>query len=822
MRGTDIIIPLYKNSHLIPELVKSLLGATHDLRFLHARILFVNDSPDDEKQADALASHLPRLEGICEVRTLVNRQNLGFVRSCNRGLELARQDGRDAVLLNSDAFVTPGALVELAAVLELDPMIGFVSPRSNNATICNSPYPERYRPLGMQESAWAHQQIIGYLPRITYVPTGVGFCLYIRHLMLAEFGLLDEIYGRGYNEENDFVMRSNRRGYRAVLANHAFVYHVSQASFSQSEFATYEEANRKVLLRRYPEYSTAVDRFFNSIEFKAQSLVSGFIPDARGRYRILFECSHLGTHYNGTFELAARIIGRFIERHGDRYACAISCSFPAWKFHQFDQVPGLEYAGELQYAWAAAPYMAAIRLAQPFSSADLSNLASLAPLTGFLMLDTIALDCQNLDTIDLQSLWQHMLQTSSIVGYISQFSCQQFRNRFRVPAHVVEVVSLLSTNSAEYEPPVAKSTSIRPHASNDYLLLVGNHYEHKALRETLALLREHERAPPLVVFGWKVDNGKVLRSYQAGELPPGLVSDLYAGARAVLFPSHYEGFGLPIMHALAYRKPVIARNLPVAREMKERVRDGANIRLFDTTSEMIVHAMTDLTWVENSPPPPAPILSWSDAADAWEKAIDRAKQEFRFDALCERLRAANPLSLGQETVSLRQESLRLQLLLDAYRASSSWRVTAPARAMVTFTRRCWKAVTGRAAIRLNRRDRTIPLLEGATRAFEQTERTSLPSSAKNSGMNPLIWYCTHLTMPRDSKGALMPLYGVHSKSIIKRQINVTSDLAFCIEDAKAILKSKVTNEVAYKNLSVKSDDLVKAIHQLRLQAPGIA
>jgi hypothetical protein len=142
--------------------------------------------------------------------------------------------------------------------------------------------------------------------------------------------------------------------------------------------------------------------------------------------------------------------------------------------------------------------------------------------------------------------------------------------------------------------------------------------------------------------------------------------------------------------------------------------------------------------------------------------------------------------------------------------------------MVTFTRRCWKAVTGRAAIWLNRRDRTIPLLEGATRAFEQTETTSLPSSAKNSGINPLIWYCTHLTMSRDSKGALLPLYGVHSKSIIKRQINVTSDLAFCIEDAKAILKSRVTNEVAYKNLSVKSDDLVKAIHQLRLQAPGIA
>jgi hypothetical protein len=226
-------------------------------------------------------------------------------------------------------------------------------------------------------------------------------------------------------------------------------------------------------------------------------------------------------------------------------------------------------------------------------------------------------------------------------------------------------------------------------------------------------------------------------------LPPELVSNLYAGATSVLFPSHYEGFGLPIMHALAYKKPVIARSLPSAREIKERAVDGANIHLFDTTAAMVSHGISNPRWTENQnlSLPALPVWSWCDAADEWEKAIDQARQAFCFDTLRERLQilsAANTLrpqvdklqALYDEAQS-RAENLQsradqlqsraeqlqsfaerlqskadglqslveelqsncgqLQTQVNAYEQSTSWRLTAPLRRAFIFMRRIGKA-----------------------------------------------------------------------------------------------------------------------------------
>lgn len=47
------------------------------------------------------------------------------------------------------------------------------------------------------------------------------------------------------------------------------------------------------------------------------------------------------------------------------------------------------------------------------------------------------------------------------------------------------------------------------------------------------------------------------------------LSDLYQNASAYIFPSFYEGFGLPLLEAMSFNLPILASNIPVFKEIAE-------------------------------------------------------------------------------------------------------------------------------------------------------------------------------------------------------------------------------------------------------------
>ncbi len=66
------------------------------------------------------------------------------------------------------------------------------------------------------------------------------------------------------------------------------------------------------------------------------------------------------------------------------------------------------------------------------------------------------------------------------------------------------------------------------------------------------------------------------RVLRLGYIPEAQLAGLYAAATAVVYPSRYEGFGLPIVEGLAAGVPVVASDLPVFREV-----GGDEVVLFD-------------------------------------------------------------------------------------------------------------------------------------------------------------------------------------------------------------------------------------------------
>jgi glycosyltransferase involved in cell wall biosynthesis len=107
----------------------------------------------------------------------------------------------------------------------------------------------------------------------------------------------------------------------------------------------------------------------------------------------------------------------------------------------------------------------------------------------------------------------------------------------------------------------------------DYVLFVGAREPRKNLSTVLAAHRRAHAvggAPDLVLAGpagWGDEAEPQPGVHVAGWLSDGELRGLVARARATVAPSHYEGFGLPVLEALATGTPVLASDIPAHREV---------------------------------------------------------------------------------------------------------------------------------------------------------------------------------------------------------------------------------------------------------------
>lgn len=588
-----IIIPFYQQPHLIDAVCGNLLSLAGEIKEIKGHILLINDSPEAEDVRQRLTANWAKLVAVCSAEIVTNEQNLGFVGSSNIGLSLAAEAGADALLLNSDTLLAEGTLKEMLAVAALDPMIGFVTPRSNNATIASLPFHTREKERDFSEAFSNFQRLSPYLPRLTYAPTGIGFCLLIKNLILRDFGLLDEIYSPGYNEENDLCLRANRAGFRAVLANKAFCFHESSSSFQSEKKIKLEEKNSRILQERYPEYLKAVGEYLEGPEFIFEQLLATRLRREGAEFSLALDFSHFGNYHNGTFEFGLALARAIYVLKDPRVKLAVICPEEAARFHRLEE---LLPAAEIYTPESEQRFEVVLKTAQIFQLTDCSRIAKRGLYNFVIMLDTIALDCAYLRSAELESLWHFTAEWADGLLYISEFSRSQFELRFPAVLKTPQLACQLSVRELDYkerETPLAAeqegsedSAKVLGEIPLSYVLLVGNHFHHKFIKPAAEFLLSRFPQLRLVCLGRMEDMPRAVLSLSAGKLSERQISELYAGAEFVIFPSQYEGFGFPIVQALSRGKTVLARDCSLNRQIGERWDGGGRLLLFQDLKQL--------------------------------------------------------------------------------------------------------------------------------------------------------------------------------------------------------------------------------------------
>jgi GT2 family glycosyltransferase len=512
------------------------------------------------------------------IRILDNETNQGFVKTANRGLALARNEKRDVILVNADTQTFPGTLKALVEVAYSDDQIGFVSPRSNNAAFCSLPHSNRdLRP----DPAAAYQRwktLSRTMPLYHFTPTAVGFYLFIKHLVIANFGLLNEDFGTGYEEENDLIMRANKGGYRAAVANHSFAYHIGSASFEALglNVEAQRSNNAKRIAKVYPEFLPLMRRYQSSAHFKAEELLGELLESTDGRIKIVFQLPKPLPRIEGAMHVSVSIARALCERFRPMFDVNVLSAKRCEDIAEFSGTEGLRWHSE----GTPERFAIAVHFGLPFSVDELSAMERLAPINVFTIFDTMVEDRGDLSLLYRADVWWHQIaRHADGLIFVSKSSEGAFLARHREAETVKRYARLLPTR-------LGSDGAGAKGGLGKHILIMGDDLSSEAVDAAACLLREGYPSARLIVCG--AGEGSPCDVEKCDfEVESAAEDVILSEARVVVLPAYVEGFGFKLIRALSSGRVVVARDGPAIREILATYKSTEGCFRYSDDSELV-------------------------------------------------------------------------------------------------------------------------------------------------------------------------------------------------------------------------------------------
>jgi glycosyltransferase involved in cell wall biosynthesis len=488
----------------------------------------------------------------------------GNVELYNRGL--SQREG-DTVLLQSDTFVTAGWLEELATVAHSTERTSCAAPLSNGTAIGSIGATDDgigSDPIGESTVRTA----CAGLPRETTIPRSVAGCVYLRTEMIGAVGLLDPGFTSVAAAVDDWVMRAQTLGLVAKRANQAYVERCGPPPRWPEESSLLDR-DQAFLEKRHPQLGHQIELFASTVDCRlAEHAVR---LKATGKLRLAYDIRHLPAENVGTRTYAVNLAKALAERPDIELTLLVR-----WP----EQAEGLEGRILTQEQWRDD--VAVIH--KPAQIFDRRELALLFGSSAHLVVtyqDLIAYRIPavfpaNADHVAYRTtsnLSMHAVQR--IVAY-SECAGQEIVAEFCVPREEVVVTPLgVERHCFAHRQTGDVAIHRRLNLPPRYFFSLATDFPHKNLQcllDAYSLLRSRwttGQPPELVLAGYSFgQRERLYDSNDSEDLAIGLnflgpvsadeLRVLYRNAEALVYPSLYEGFGLPPLEAMAAGTPVIA------------------------------------------------------------------------------------------------------------------------------------------------------------------------------------------------------------------------------------------------------------------------
>jgi GT2 family glycosyltransferase/glycosyltransferase involved in cell wall biosynthesis len=239
----SVIVLCYNNLALTQACLESV--ERHSL-WPHLELIAVDNASSDGTPAwlKEFAASRPW------VKTILNDKNLGFAAGNNVGLAAATGDY--LVMLNNDTEVSPGWIHGMHRHFVRDPRLGLVGPVTDN--IGNEAKIEAGYTDKAGMPAWAAARAVHHAGERMDSRVLAFFCVALRRQVYEQVGGLDESFGLGFFEDDDYCNRARAAGWGLAIAEDVFVHHHLSASFDKIKNSTRQalfEKNKEIYERKW-------------------------------------------------------------------------------------------------------------------------------------------------------------------------------------------------------------------------------------------------------------------------------------------------------------------------------------------------------------------------------------------------------------------------------------------------------------------------------------------------------------------------------------------------------------------------------------------
>jgi GT2 family glycosyltransferase len=219
--GISVVIPNYNGAGLLRDNLPSILAALEQWGDEH-EVIVVDDCSSDDSAA-VIRDLFP------SVRLLVNAENLGFARTCNRGM--AEVQYPVAFCINTDVWVEPGLVAPIMrhfadrSVFAVTPNI-LAEREGKNQGIVRSLYGK-----GFMKGSFAP---LGERSGVRDNLYAIGACVAYSMDKFRSLGGYGEIFTPYLFEDVDISYRAWKRGWRSIYEPGATVLHYNSATIEKS------------------------------------------------------------------------------------------------------------------------------------------------------------------------------------------------------------------------------------------------------------------------------------------------------------------------------------------------------------------------------------------------------------------------------------------------------------------------------------------------------------------------------------------------------------------------------------------------------------